>query len=222
MGQPDQGAAEVARVQAIQDNAKRLGLVWQWSPATVTSIDPLQAQMDGDTASIGVASAMGAVSVGERVYVMAVPPAGNFLLGRCLPQPLLRARLTTGTLLTGAATSIPWDTFDEQLGQWFRSALPATAIFIPEDGIYQVSATASFSAAAGAGSRQDMTIQTTSSVPGWLSTDWRGSWSNGGSIGSAHATLRFNAGDQFAVRLFQNTTASMTYFANLTAVRKSG
>jgi hypothetical protein len=67
--------------QAIVDNAKRLGLTWTLTLATVTSINPVQAITDGDTVIIGMTSMIGPLTLGQRVYVIQVPPSGNFIVG---------------------------------------------------------------------------------------------------------------------------------------------
>jgi hypothetical protein len=67
--------------QAVVENAKRLGLTWTITLATVTSIEPVEAITDGDTKAIGMVSMIGQVSIGQRIYVIQVPPSGNFICG---------------------------------------------------------------------------------------------------------------------------------------------
>lgn len=83
MTEPGSAAADAQyTVQAVQDNAERLGLVWKRKRATITSADePVMAVLDADTEPIAVTSMIGPVEVGQRVYVDVVPPSGNFVVG---------------------------------------------------------------------------------------------------------------------------------------------
>ena len=224
-GGPDEAETEVARIQAVADNAKKLGLVWGWRPATVitatTPTGDLTATYDGDGAPTNMKSVMGALAIGERIYGQFVPPGGNYAMGRCLPQPLLRARCADGAIST-SFEDIPWDVIDEQLGIWNTAGMPTTSFTIPEPGIYELSATIFLGANAVAGSRQDIDFTFTSSVTSWTSTVYRGSWSNGGAVGTANAVLRLNQGDTFVVGVVQTSGLTTSYTAYLTAVRKSG
>lgn len=70
--------------QSLIDNAKRLGLTWDVRLATV--IDGsitygILAQYDGDDANIVMISLIGTLVNGTRVYVLEVPPSGNFIFG---------------------------------------------------------------------------------------------------------------------------------------------
>ncbi len=72
----------VAAAQQVVADAKRLGLTWTMQNGTVTATSPVtKVQMDGDNVSIQVTSMIGPVGVGLRVYVIQVPPAGNFIVG---------------------------------------------------------------------------------------------------------------------------------------------
>lgn len=85
--QPEQELEQIAPeligsgAQAVVENAKRLGLTWTITLATVTSANPVEAIVDGDTAAIGMTSMIGNVFIGQRVYVIQVPPSGNFIAG---------------------------------------------------------------------------------------------------------------------------------------------
>lgn len=69
--------------QAVVANARRLGLMWGIRPGRVTSISPrLMVLCDGDEeVSIPCDSMVGQLLIGLRVYVMAVPPSGNYVVG---------------------------------------------------------------------------------------------------------------------------------------------
>lgn len=72
-------------VKAIQDNADRLGLLWQIRFGTVTiGSDPaaVQVVMDADTVPITAVSLIGVMGFGARVAVIQVPPTVNYVIGR--------------------------------------------------------------------------------------------------------------------------------------------
>jgi hypothetical protein len=104
---PEQTAPELIGVGAksIIDNAQRLGLEWQLRLATVLEgSDPaaISAVYDGDANNpIDMTSMIGTLSQGQRVYVIIVPPAGNFITGS-VNGLFYRARKT----LTTTASSI--------------------------------------------------------------------------------------------------------------------
>jgi hypothetical protein len=85
--QPEQELEQIAPeligsgAQAVVENAKRLGLTWTLTLATVTSTSPVEAIVDGDTAAIGMVPMIGRLLVGRRVYVIQVPPSGNYIVG---------------------------------------------------------------------------------------------------------------------------------------------
>lgn len=71
----------VAQVQAIIENAQKLGLVWVLRPATVVGDSPILATQDGDTEPIAHTSLIGSVFADQRVWVLVVPPSGNYIVG---------------------------------------------------------------------------------------------------------------------------------------------
>lgn len=102
MGQPTpnnpeqgQGAPEVvdAGIQAMLENAKRLGLVWTLRLATVirgSDVAAISAVYDGDTQTISMTSVIGPLAIGARVYVVMVPPSGNYIIGTVSTAPTYR------------------------------------------------------------------------------------------------------------------------------------
>lgn len=85
---PDQMAPDLIGVgaQAIQDRARALGLTWILRPATVRTYNAATGKAtaiyDGDTVPLGMDCLIGLLTVGQRVMGMAVPPGGNYILGR--------------------------------------------------------------------------------------------------------------------------------------------
>lgn len=86
--------------QALVDNADRLGLTWTLSLATVTQDSGTgpKAIIDGDTVALDMVSMIGRLIPGQRVYVLRVPPSGNFIAGAfgipSNPSNTLLAQLT--------------------------------------------------------------------------------------------------------------------------------
>jgi hypothetical protein len=75
--------------QSLVDNASRLGLTWELKLGTVvavTSTGAATVTLDADTVPIGVVSMVGTLTVNSRVYVMSVPPSGNFVIGQASAQ----------------------------------------------------------------------------------------------------------------------------------------
>ena len=117
MTEPGVAADAQYTVQAVQDNAERLGLIWKRKRATVTSIGgPVMAILDADTEPIAVTSMIGVVAVDQRVYVDVVPPSGNFISGLIGAEPtpaIIGAHIARGlsaqALPNGAPTVVDWD-----------------------------------------------------------------------------------------------------------------
>lgn len=109
---PDQVAPELIGVgaKALVENADRLGLTWQLVLGTVSQTNPsLQVILDGDSGAIGVVSMIGNLIVGQRVYIIQVPPSGNFVTGYATGGPY-RARQTLNADATSVVfTNIPTD-----------------------------------------------------------------------------------------------------------------
>lgn len=93
-------------VRELVSTAARLGLTWNLSIGTVTeatSSNSLLVLLDSDSEPIAVVSMVGLMSVDTRVYVITVPPSGNFAVGvvsRLYPGQ----RIATTTVTTDSAT----------------------------------------------------------------------------------------------------------------------
>lgn len=101
--------------QALIDSANKLGLTWQLKLATIGS-NPTPTQptpavlgiLDGDTDPISLTSILGyPPPMGARVYVLVIPPAGNFIIGNAAATgaPFFRRYYVNG--LTSQNVSIP-------------------------------------------------------------------------------------------------------------------
>jgi hypothetical protein len=106
--------------QSIVENANRLGLTWTLRLATVIAVKGggiVDAIYDGDTEAISMVSMIGTTYMGGRVYVIAVPPAGNYIIGYPptyqAPRYINANATDAGTLLTtsaeAAVPSASWD-----------------------------------------------------------------------------------------------------------------
>jgi len=98
--------------QEIVANANRLGLVWQMRIATVVDGDTppqVSALYDGDDAAINMTSMIGGLAIGARVFVLEVPPSGNYITGYITPSAGFGAEgynnTDTGDPNTGTTTS---------------------------------------------------------------------------------------------------------------------
>lgn len=84
---PAQLNAAATITASLRENARRLGLVWRLLPGTVIeaqSPGQVTVLLDGDPAGappIPALSLIGALSVGQRVMVMQVPPQGVYVIG---------------------------------------------------------------------------------------------------------------------------------------------
>ena len=106
-------ADAAAMVQTIQENAKRLGVSWDLTMATVldgsdsSSISAVfDANADTNVPTQGLISTIGAVAPGARVYVLQLPPAGNYIIGLAEQPGLFYARKTVAELTAAASTVI--------------------------------------------------------------------------------------------------------------------
>lgn len=76
------GAMAQAQVRALVQNASALGLTWTLRPATISDVaNGITAIFDGDSAPIDMTSMVGAMMVGQRVWVLIIPPSGNYIAG---------------------------------------------------------------------------------------------------------------------------------------------
>jgi hypothetical protein len=104
-------------VKSLKDNAERLGLIWTRRFGTVVAINPLSrtyaaVQMDSPVDAavpIDCVSLCGQLTVGSRVVVDSVPPAGKFVCG-VLTDARPGATVTYSSLVTH--TYCAWATFD--------------------------------------------------------------------------------------------------------------
>lgn len=90
----DPAPLATAQARAIVSNANALGLTWELRMASVVkvtadsvtnAITSALILLDGDTESITAVPMVDILNVGGRVYVISVPPSGNFIVGYATP-----------------------------------------------------------------------------------------------------------------------------------------
>lgn len=205
----------VAIKEAVKQG-RALGLTWNLRLATVATaqgLADLDAQlvtvtMDGDTVPMSVDNFSGApVAPGNRVAVVQVPPAGNFIIGApTIGRPV-------GATATGSAQSIPnsvgtnltWDSVTFDSGG-FAGTTPFSSWSIPTglDGVYAISARMSLAAAGGA--RNWITIDGSPSFPG---IDARAFFGTGENVGSTTVILPLDGGSSVFVQMFQTSGGAL-------------
>ena len=115
-----------AGVQELVRTAGRLGLTWSLRIGTVTeatSINSMLVLLDADTQSIAVVSMIGGVAVDDRVYVISVPPAGNFAVGavsRFYPGQRIATSIVTSPSAGFTTTEVQLMTVVAALVEGFR------------------------------------------------------------------------------------------------------
>lgn len=78
---PSDESPILAAVQEAIVQSRALGLTWALRMATVVTATPLTIFYDGDAVVVNAVSMIGTLAIGQRVYVIFVPPGGNFITG---------------------------------------------------------------------------------------------------------------------------------------------
>lgn len=92
-------------VQEVVRTARRLGLVWDLRVGVVTEVTSAslsKVRLDGDSESVSAVTMVGTTFENERVYVISVPPAGNFVAG-AVDRIYPRSRIATAVRDTNSA-----------------------------------------------------------------------------------------------------------------------
>lgn len=95
-----------AGAKQLVEKARQLGLIWTLRIATISvaTLDNLSAVFDGDSAAISVTNISGEQLIaGDRVYVIIVPPAGNFVIGR--PGLMIMGNMCNNVVPMSAGTT---------------------------------------------------------------------------------------------------------------------
>jgi len=118
--------SSVTAVQALAENADRLGLTWGLRPATIADFDfhtqKALAIYDGDDEAIAMTSLVGGLLPGFRVMGMSVPPSANYAVSYMnVPEPgtlVIRLRVN-GTQSIADAGAGEFIQFNTQEHNWF-------------------------------------------------------------------------------------------------------
>lgn len=100
-----------ASVQALLNNANRLGLTWNMAIATITmgtNPQSVRGLIDGDSAPILMKSMIGEIAANTRVYVIQVPPGNNYVAGLVVdpgPNLWLDYTPTTANITPGSGAT---------------------------------------------------------------------------------------------------------------------
>ena len=137
----------VTLIQSVQENAQRLGLIWTLTPALVIDASPLTVLPDSpDTSSapIPAISLLGTLTAGQRVMLMAVPPAGQYVCGILSPAFSLGGGLgtpvnSTGLAGTGTTTSATYVALPGTPGVSFTKLQASTLVEMHMSNTYFVS-----------------------------------------------------------------------------------
>lgn len=92
-------------VQEVVRTARRLGLIWDLRVGVVTELTSsslIKVRLDADSESISAVPMTGTTFEGLRVYVISVPPAGNFVIG-AVDRVYPRQRIATAIRDTNSA-----------------------------------------------------------------------------------------------------------------------
>jgi len=118
ISQPPPVSAEVvsSAIQQMVRDSQTLGITWSLRIATIRLVTStlILGSFDGDldNTQLTLTTMTPNVGVGNRVYVMSVPPGGNFIVGWALPIPATAGNMyaVTGTFLVstaGAEAAVP-------------------------------------------------------------------------------------------------------------------
>jgi hypothetical protein len=204
----DAAGQAAATASAIVDNANALGLTWRLRPATVAVNS--QIVVDGDSEPIDWTDTLiGPVLVGQRVWVITVPPSGNYIIGFVDALAPIGAHVARGitaqNLPSGAATLLNFNLnlFDTS---GFAPSLPSVVIPAGLGGLYALTASVEMTAT---GTRNFGTILINGS------RFVRSSLDPGEDFIGISGTRTLAAGDSITVDAFQNSGGLATMIGEL-------
>lgn len=141
------GDAVTAGVQSLIEMARKLGLVWRLIPATVSAgsnaFGVVPVIFDNDFDETSTISMIGPVAEGVRVFVLSIPPQGNYIIGARGPLPAagsLSAYFAVTSPVNvasgGGGITIPWTAIRDPFG----IANAAGVLTMPKgyDGLWDV------------------------------------------------------------------------------------
>lgn len=94
-----------AALQEVMMDPTRLGLTWDLRPATVQQSAPnVSVIIDGDSTPVTAYTMIGSVTTFQRVYVIIVPPGGNFIVGTVGVPPAAHANIWTAGIVASSSS----------------------------------------------------------------------------------------------------------------------
>lgn len=193
------------QAQAVVDRAKALGLTWTLRPGSVDSVitgSSIKVIYDGDTEPLGAVSLVGALLPSDRVMMLQIPPAGNYILGRIGGSITMPKSIPT---FRGEVVA----TGDVNLTTASQNIIPALTLEISSDAEYLFTPTVDFDAFVaggnnlcaatlqidGVGLANQMIFQeNTSGVRNTLSKTWWGTLTPGSHTFQMIAVKSLNTG----------------------------
>lgn len=155
-----------AAMQQLPDMLDRLGLRWRLRPATVVDgtsrLQAVTAVYDGDTEQSRMISLVGPLAARQRVTVLAVPPAGAYVIGttpvvaRCRAYHSTLVSLGNGSLTVLPLQSTTWDV-SSRGAPMHDNVTNNSRIYLPFTGQYTVIAQAGF--ASNSTGRRTVTVR---------------------------------------------------------------
>ena len=94
-------------VTELVARAKQLGLVWTLRAGEMVDnsagVNDMRVVEDGDTAAIRAISMVGNIGIGTRVWVVGIPPAGHYIVGRVGAGAFPGERIATEVITENSA-----------------------------------------------------------------------------------------------------------------------
>jgi hypothetical protein len=207
-----------AAAQGLVANASRLGLTWQLHLASVGAVigEDVYLTIDGDKTTVVGKTMIGPIAPIQRVYVLAIPPGGLFVVGIAGNNRIgcAVARAATQTLPDAGASStlFQWDTvYYDPYRMWARAT--PTIITIPVSGIWALSLNSVIGAA--------VTGRAFTSIIA-SGRFWRTSMVTGEQFNSCNATIPMNAGEQVTCEQYADMASASNMVGYLACTLVSG
>jgi hypothetical protein len=167
-----------AGAQGLVANANRLGLTWTLHLGTIRTTvgDDVFVEVDGDTQQMVCKTMVGPVGPSQRVFVLAIPPGGMFIVGFAGTNRIgcSLARVSPQSINNAVVAQTQYDTVTyDPIGMWQRAN--PTVVTIPITGVW--AATHNTQLANPATGRSLCSINVT--PPGGTSRIYRSFWSVG-------------------------------------------
>jgi|EndMetStandDraft_3_1072993.scaffolds.fasta_scaffold17634_2 hypothetical protein len=210
-GDPLPGLMTAAVQQAVEQS-RALGLTWTLRLATATSVT--EVILDGDDKIINVISMIGPLFPTMRLYVMMIPPAGNFVVGGAygFRKPAVGAEavrsLTTQSIPSGVATDIIFDGVAWDSSGYATAGQASLLVPSANAGVFLMSLRVEMSPATS-GTRNYLQISVSSSgIP------WRTNFVSGETDATVFGVASLIGGATITTSMFQNSGGALGIIAD--------